>query len=469
MCDHESTSMTCSSAAVNAGFVRPSLEERTLAMSKTGRLARAYLAKQDTINDETFPGPLALPGDYIVENPREQGQSCKDWFAMETTQKRCQEISSQKRIYVYGPPSVRRLPEAMQSWWNPVLPQGFPQGPERWTWTLKQYKQLIVYLRAFFMTMTVTQYPGASHLELIQGRKRVHFADTPQASVVGLTFRDDGEAFEIRHRPSPDGLSKMQLNASDLRTALVRIKGTSAHSMVLVINHDLYEEEEGSYITERAWVTDGVAVISTFRYNPVFDGLAGIDRLHRWPASHCKAYVDARCRVLDENKDSTTRNHLAFEASGKPPGDSALSLAIQAANQAGQPSSLEDLSNLWFVRVLFAVSRGTARCFGMKSCTYYACLMQGVSGVRQAGEIPPYLCPVCHSKLASELALLQPVSKRGIEREEAWLGEHYAELKAFCNRWNKIPQFAAFEAWLGKRLGDRRREDDAGDTAGPSN
>ncbi|KAF4415792.1 hypothetical protein FACUT_13105 [Fusarium acutatum] len=164
-CDHQTVYVNCGSAAANAGFVRPSPEERTLAMSKTGRLARgAYLAKEDAVHDEqTFPGPLVLPGDHIAENPREQGHSCKDWFAMETTQQRRQAISSKKKIYVYGPPSMSRLPEEMKSWTNPVLQEGVVPGPERWTWTLKMYKQLIVYLRAFFTTMHITQYPGTTH------------------------------------------------------------------------------------------------------------------------------------------------------------------------------------------------------------------------------------------------------------------------------------------------------------------
>ncbi|KAG5775270.1 hypothetical protein H9Q73_011053 [Fusarium xylarioides] len=470
-CNHQTVYVNCSSAAADAGFVRPSPEERTLAMSKTGRLARGtYLAREDAVDDEhTFPGPLVLPQDHITENPSEQGQSCKDWFAMQTTQQRCEAISTRNRIYLYNPPSLKHLSEEMQSWMNPILPQGIAPGPERWTWTLKEYRQLIVYLRAFFTTMHISQCSlGTTHFVPIQGRKRVHFADAPKTSVVGFTVSEDGEAFEIRHRPSPDGLSRMQLNVSDLKTALLQNKAQAAHSVVMVVNHDLYEDEEEEYITERVWVADGVAIISAFRHNPSFDGLADIDGVHRWPASHCQAYVDQRLTVLNNTKDSTTRNH-PFKAYGKPSGDSALGLAIQAANQAGQPSSMEDLSNLWFARVLFAVSRGAVRCFGLGNCTYYACLMQGVSGTRQAGEIPPYLCPVCYSKLGSELALLQPVSQRGIEREKAWVEEHYAELKKFCSRWNKIPQFAAFEAWLGKRLEDRKGNGDAGETAGPSN
>ncbi|KAL9569156.1 hypothetical protein ACKAV7_006742 [Fusarium commune] len=79
-CDHSSTYVDCSRAAANAGFVRPSPEERTLAMTKTGRLARgAYLSKEDAVDDEySFPGPLVLSGDHLTDQPEEQGQSFKD-------------------------------------------------------------------------------------------------------------------------------------------------------------------------------------------------------------------------------------------------------------------------------------------------------------------------------------------------------------------------------------------------------
>ncbi|KNB07536.1 hypothetical protein FOXG_08666 [Fusarium oxysporum f. sp. lycopersici 4287] len=150
-----------------------------------------------------------------------------------------------------------------------------------------------------------------------------------------------------------------------------------------MVDHDMYEDGEGAYVTARAWASDGVAIVSMFRYNPSLDGLAGIDPLHRWPASHCKANVD------------------------------------------------------------------------------------GVSGTRQTGEIPPYLCQVCYSKLGWELVLLQHGFEGGIEREKAWLEAQYAALKAFCNKWNKIPQFAAFVAWLEKRLEDRKGDND--DAAWPSN
>ncbi|KAL7760552.1 hypothetical protein ACKLNR_010642 [Fusarium oxysporum f. sp. zingiberi] len=72
-----------------------------------------------------------------------------------------------------------------------------------------------------------------------------------------------------------------------------------------------------------------------------------------------------------------------------------------------------------------------------------------------------------YSKLGWELVLLQHGFEGGIEREKAWLEAQYAALKAFCNKWNKIPQFAAFEAWLEKRLEDRKGDND--DVAWPSN
>ncbi|KAF5573342.1 hypothetical protein FPCIR_14003 [Fusarium pseudocircinatum] len=169
-CNHQTIYVNCSSAAADAGFVRLSTEERTLAMSKTGRLARGtYLAKEDAVNDDqTFPFSLALPGDHLAGHPREQGQSCKGWFAMEATQRRQQAISSRNRVYLYGPPSLKYLPQEMQSSMNPILPQRVAPGPERWAWTLQQYRQLFVYLRAYFTTMHISQCSlGTTHFEPI--------------------------------------------------------------------------------------------------------------------------------------------------------------------------------------------------------------------------------------------------------------------------------------------------------------
>ncbi|KAJ4279814.1 hypothetical protein BFJ63_vAg2933 [Fusarium oxysporum f. sp. narcissi] len=468
-CGHSSTYVDCSRAAANSGFVRPSPEERTLAMAKTGRLARgAYLSKEDAADNEySFPGPLVLPGDHLTEQPEEHGQSFKDWFEMEATQQRNGIISRRNKLYVVIPPSMTRPSEEMRDWNKPVLPPDSPPGTERWNSTLKMFKQLIVYLRAFYNTMQITQYPKKISFLPIEQRKRVHFVDTPQTQVIGLKTRDRRKPFEIRYRPSPDGVSKIQLNVSDLRDALMRSIPSTVHSFVMIVDHDMYEDGEGAYVTARAWTSDGVATVSIFRYNPSLDGLAGIDPLHRWPASHCKANVDERFRVLNKTKGWKKRNRLSSKAFGKPPVKSALDLAIQAAKQAGQPSTREELSNQWFARVVFAVSREATHCFGLGNCTYYSCLMQGVSGIRQTGEIPPYLCQVCYSKLGWELVLLQHGFEGGIEREKTWLEAQYAALKAFCNKWNKIPQFAAFVAWLEKRLEDRKGDND--DAAWPSN
>ncbi|RKK78626.1 hypothetical protein BFJ69_g5379 [Fusarium oxysporum] len=389
-CGHSSTYADCSRAAANAGFVRPSPEERTLAMAKTGRLARgAYISKEDAADNEySFPGPLVLPGDHLTEQPEEQGQSFKDWFEMEATQQRNGIISRRNKLYVARPPSMTRPPEEMRDWNKPVLPPDSPPVPKK-----------------------ISFLP-------IEQRKRVHFVDTPRTQVIGLKTRDRQEPFQIRYRPSPDDVSKIQLNVSDLRDALMRSIPSTVHSFVMVVDHDMYEDGEGAYVTARAWVSDGVAIVSMFRYNPSLDGLAGIDPLHRWPASHCKAYVDERFRVLNKTKGWKKRNRLSSKAFGKPPVKSALDLAIQAVKQAGQPSTREELSNQWFARVVVAVSREAAHCFGLGNCTYYTCLMQG---------------------LGWELVLLQHGFEGGIEREKAWLEAQYAALKAFCNKWNKIP------------------------------
>lgn len=80
--------------------------------------------------------------------------------------------------------------------------------------------------------------------------------------------------------------------------------------------------------------------------------------------------------------------------------------------------------------------------------------MQGVNSVRQDGQVPPYLCPVCSAKLAWELGPLLGGSGSRAEKQEVWVGEQISSLKEFCGRWSHVAQFAGFEAWLGKRLDD---------------
>ncbi|WKT45610.1 Metallopeptidase, catalytic domain superfamily [Fusarium oxysporum f. sp. vasinfectum] len=305
------------------------------------------------------------------------------------------------------------------------------------------FKQLIVYLRAFYNTMQITQYPKKISFLPIEQRKRVHFVDTPRTQVIGLKTRDRREPFEIRYRPSPDDVSKIQLNVSDLRDALMRSIPSTAHSFVMVVDHDMYEDGEGAYVKGRAWASDGVAIVYTFRYNPSLDGLAGIDLWHRWPASHCKAYMDERFKVLNKTKGWKNRNRLSSKAFGKPPVESALGLAIQAAKQAGQPSTREELSNQWFARVVVAVSREATHLGSARPARYPRISAKSVT--RSSGGSWSF----CSMGLKAES-----------KREKAWLEAQYAALKAFCNKWNKIPQFAAFVARLEKRLEDRKGDND---------
>jgi predicted Zn-dependent protease len=469
-CDHSSTYVDCSRAAKNAKFVRPSPEKRILAMSKTGRLARGtYLSKEDGAEDEyTFPGPLVLPGDHIANHSDEEGQSYKDWFEMGATYQRNWITSRRNKLYVVNPPGTGRMSDEMRGWHRPVLSPESTPALENWTSEATNFEQLVNYLRAFYNPMQITQHHKRIYFLPVQQRKRVHFVDTPHTEVIGLQTPDSPNPFEIRYRPSPDGVSRMQMNVCDLRDALMGCIPPAAHSIVMVVDHDIYEDGEGDYLTGRSWGSGRVAIVSSFRYNPSLDDSAGIDPLHRWPASHCKTYVDERFRALNKTKAWKKRNPIGSKAFGKPPVGSALGLAVQAAKQASQPSTADELSNQWFARVTVAVSREVAHCFGLGNCTYYACLMQGVSGIRQAGEIPPYLCPVCYPKLGWELVVLQRGSEGGFERQRVWLDAQHAAVKAFCNKWSHIPQFAAFEAWLERRLEDRKGDNDD-DEAGPSN
>ncbi|KAH7248680.1 uncharacterized protein BKA55DRAFT_594573 [Fusarium redolens] len=302
------------------------------------------------------------------------------------------------------------MSDEMRGWHRPVLSPESTPALENWTSEATNFEQLVNYLQAFYNPMQITQHHKRIYFLPVQQRKRVHFVDTPHTEVIGLQTLDSPNPFEIWYRPSPDGVSRMQMNVCDLRDALMGCMPPAAHSIVMVVDHDIYEDGEGDYLTGRSWGSGRVAIVSSFRYNPSLDDSAGIDPLHRWPASHCKTYVDERFRALNKSKAWKKRNPIGSKAFGKPPVGSALGLAVQAAKQASQPSTADELSNQWFARVTVAVSREVAHCFGLGNCTYYACLMQGRG------------------------------SEGGFERQRVWLDAQHAAVKAFCNKWRACIQ-----------------------------
>ena len=78
--------------------------------------------------------------------------------------------------------------------------------------------------------------------------------------------------------------------------------------------------------------------------------------------------------------------------------------------------------------------------------------MQSTAGVAEDVRQPPYLCPVCMSKVSymAGVELLQGSE----ESREDYLEDRYRALESFCDRWKHVGLFAGYQAWLKIRLAE---------------
>ncbi|KAL3593562.1 hypothetical protein FPOAC2_07862 [Fusarium poae] len=409
-------------------------------------------------NPWTFPGPLVLPDDELAVEPDDDGQTFKEWLDMDE-EERNQVTTKKKTIYVILPPTVPQdLEKTMKDWHKPILPGTSARDLDKWTSSSPQVNDLIGYLRAFYHGMNVVQYPETFTWRPWHEKPKARARS--KTTKIGLETPGEPEIWDVRCRPSLDGRARMQVNLDDVADALLQRIPDDAYAVIMLTDYDLYEDEDDDFTVGRAWGASRVCIVSSFRYNPALDAPAGIDRMHMWPNSHCKTFVDNECRAAAEEEDQP---HVAKRvkksssaAYGKPPPDSALSLAVQASKRVPKLTTRDELASYWFARLAVTVSHELGHCFGFAHCPYYACVMQGVNSVRQDGQVPPYLCPVCSAKLAWELGPLLSGSGSRAEKQEFWVKEQIIALKEVCGNWSHVAQFAGFEAWLEKRLDDMK-------------
>ncbi|KAH7275040.1 hypothetical protein B0J15DRAFT_457235 [Fusarium solani] len=456
-CSHESLYTDCTAIADRVGFKRPSIERRLLAASTSGKRRRdTFPIPEDVMmNEETFPGPLVLPSDFLTQLDHDTPlyhQSCKVWRGY--TRNEVDEDRS--KIFVLPPPIFSEpVGEDSDSWDKPIVPES-DTGPKLpgWTASSAQLKDLNDYLAAFYHPMTIQQ-------SRIQLKWRPYKGKPPKEGqkYIGLEVPTVRDIFLIRYRPGKDGVSRMQVHAPDLLDAVLNRMPPKAHATVLLVDFDLYnlnDDENNNFTVTKAYGASQIVLVSTFRLHPALDEMQDIDREHMWPASHCKAYADGLIAQEDEiqtAKRLKMSNDEPLESDEPPKSTLALPAAIEAYKKYPESKTVDELTGAWLARVAFAVSRGLGYCFGMEHCTYYACIMQGVSSTRQQSHIPPYLCPICTSKLSWELGpLLDSGPKINLQRR--WVKEHAVALKGFCGKRNNVAQFSAFEAWLGKRIED---------------
>ncbi|KAJ3087697.1 hypothetical protein HDU96_004389, partial [Phlyctochytrium bullatum] len=206
-----------------------------------------------------------------------------------------------------------------------------------------------------------------------------------------------------RPAPTPSGAPRtwLQLNLSDLLDAAMTILPQDAYALLLVSDHDLYEDDDDDFACGRAFGADRVAVVSAARYG-LGEGGVGVGDDHVWPVAHCKAFVEApHAATMNKRK----RGELPSPEDDPTTSTSPMHRAVAAYTShlvsippTTTPTPAPTSHPLTLFRICKTASHELAHCLGLDHCVYHACVMQGTAGLAEDERQPPFLCPVCRAK-----------------------------------------------------------------------
>jgi archaemetzincin len=377
---------------------------------------------------------------------------------------------------VVPPPTFAGGLEEVEAWKTPVLKGN--KKEERVGWTSKQTQDVLGYLKAFYHGMEVKMMPGEG-LRFIadvgedpappppakkaRGSKSKGKAKETKSPTPWLQTSNSTSLLGVRTRATK-GLYSHQLNLNDLLEAAMEILPQDAYAILMLIEHDMFEDEEDDFACGRAYGGSRVCVVSTSRYDPALDAAQDVPRDHAWPASHCKDYIEKCVEEADEDGEEEMQpkkkkqKKSAVEKGEKGQGNrvvspmqTSLTAHISLPSLETSPSA-DAISGLWLGRVCRTASHEIGHCFGMDHCVFYACCMQGTASIIEDARQPPYLCPVDLQKVLRATG--------AIERKR------YEKLVEFCEKFREVQMFTALAAWIRGTTGEsngekeeRKRED----------
>ncbi|KAK5747225.1 hypothetical protein LTR17_000360 [Elasticomyces elasticus] len=407
---HGSLCFDVSPNAEDVGYKRPSTLQRYAATQPSGRAPKALQADQVPAAS-TFPAPLVLPGDELSWDPRYSPQSFRAWKQL----KERNAVTAQRRkIYVIAPPDAAEAVLHVNGW---TVPENVSEGI-----TAPAVNDVVDYLGAFYhgLPVTLLRTPRLRYVNWRDDIKKKVSANSAWAERVrDIGVETGDEAIRVRARRQE--VFAAQLNLNDLLDVAISILPEDAYALLILVNHDLYEDEEDDFCCGRAYGGSRVAVVSTARYHPGLDSKQDVDRYHAWPASHREQYMEKCCSGVATTEFEAKES--MFNPDTESVGKTAMGAALKAhvsRLESVNAQSPEQLRSLWLARVCKTASHELGHCFGMDHCTYYACVMQ-VKMLAATGT-----------------------------NEEAWL----RALFAYCERFTQDAMFTAFAAWLRVRIGD---------------
>ncbi|OCL03003.1 hypothetical protein AOQ84DRAFT_163009 [Glonium stellatum] len=217
-CEHSSLNISISDHATNAGYKRPTAQQRAAATMRSGG-AKAHKFGLQTMEHSrslgVLPAPLVLPGDELALDPTHPAQSVRSWLRL----KDHNEVTDGRRIiYVAMPPDISDEVKPMQLWSQADVSHNDTKLPP------PNVRDILDYLAAFFHGLSIKLLPS-SQLEFTAWETRS--SKPPKKKMKPLIppfigLRTSTEIVRIRTRPSVDHILKAQLNLDDLLDAAIR-------------------------------------------------------------------------------------------------------------------------------------------------------------------------------------------------------------------------------------------------------
>lgn len=347
---------------------------------------------------------------------------------------------------------------------------------------------VLEYLKAFYHGLPVKLLPGEKlcFTDDVEDDSVVDISPSPSKRVKGnqkstgkskspkekfptlwLNTQTSAGCVGIRTRKTPKGAFSHQLNLNDLLDAVIEILPKDAYALLLLVEHDIFEDEDDDFACGRAYGGSRIAVVSGARYDPMLDEEQRVPTQHAWPASHCRGYVENCIREAEEEgegdkipkKKRKQKRRTVQDEDIQMKDDNAALSPMHAALSAHlspfpSPSSsfrdhstlLKTLhSSLWLGRISRTASHELGHCFGIAHCVSYACVMQGTASIIEDARQPLYLCPIDLAKVLYATGM----SERG------W----YGALLGFCQKCQDGGQlWRAFGRWIEGRVGELEGE-----------
>lgn len=496
-CSHTRLLTTPSPHAEEVGYKRFTAQQLfTAATGSRKRVSRGYEEYSGL-----FPAPLVLPGDELVHDPKCPPQSFKSWLnepaRNEITQRR-------KTVYVAAPPHLKEeMAGVMRDWTAPLgealltPKQGLVQQPA--------IDGVLSYLSAFFHGLPVKMLDDqlewsawSEDSKQKTGRKTDPSAGHSAPRSIGLSSQKlkTTTRIRVRHLERNDHFSgyRQQLSLDDILDHAIAILPEDAYCLILLVDHDLYEDDDDDFCCGRAYGGSRICVVSSAQYQPALDAWHSGDIMdgHFWPASHRADFVEVACagypRTASSKKRKTATHREGKQSDEKRRGNgrsasdaimidssivedeanydhlTPLEVAVAAQSTCLKQRGLSEveLGPLYLRRLSLTASHELLHCFGLDHCVYYACAMQSTASMVEDSRQPPYLCPVCENKLARAVSNIRMQEAHAKSSSNDWWQAsgivdwrktRNQAILAFCEARGKDDLgFASLGAWTRRAL-----------------